>query len=104
MNSGNYNKYLMTEEWQPLSHNPPPFKPQDEYLLLEANPGDVIFFDSYVPHGSPANASNLQRRIIFLTFNKSSSGDLRNQYYTDKWSNYPPNTLSQSRSGNSFKV
>jgi len=30
---------------------------QEEYTLLEADPGDVIFFDSYVPHGSPANTA-----------------------------------------------
>ena len=62
MNSGNYERRLMSEEWQPLSEDDPPYAPEDEYVLLEADPGDVIFFDSFVPHGSPANTSDKRRR------------------------------------------
>ena len=77
MKSGNYERKLMTEEWQPLTEDDPPYSPEDEYVLLEADPWDVIFFDSYVPHGSPANTSDRSRRNIFLTFNKQSDGDMR---------------------------
>ncbi len=80
MKSGNYKKELMSEEWKPLTEQDPPYQPEDEYMLLEADPGDVIFFDSYVPHGSPANTSNRSRRNIFLTFNKRSEGDKREIY------------------------
>ena len=98
MNSGNYDRKLMTEEWQPLTEDDPPYKPEDEYVLLEADPGDVIFFDSFVPHGSPANTSNKSRRNIFLTFNRKSEGDKRTQYYEDKWANYAPNQSGDARS------
>ncbi len=104
MKSGNYKKELMTEEWKPLTEEDPPYQPEDEYMLLEADPGDVIFFNSYVPHGSPANTSNRSRRNIFLTFNKESDGDYREQYYSDKWSNYPPNQAEQARETKSFRV
>ena len=104
MNSGNYERRLMSEEWQPLSEDDPPYAPEDEYVLLEADPGDVIFFDSFVPHGSPANTSDKSRRNIFLTFNKESEGDKRAQYYQDKWSNYAPNQADDARSKESFRV
>ena len=104
MSSGNYERGLMTPEWQPLSEDDPPYEPKEEYVLLEADPGDVIFFDSYVPHGSPANTSNRSRRNIFVTFNKQSDGDMRAQYYRDKWASYAPNQVDQARTGDSFRV
>lgn len=102
--SGNYEKKLMSEEWQPLSQDDPPYAPEDEYVLLEADPGDIIFFDSYVPHGSPANMSDKSRRNIFLTFNKLSDGDMRDRYYEDKWMNFPPNVVSQARAEETYRV
>ena len=104
MCSGNYDKSLMTEEWKPLTMDDPPYQPEDEFMLLEAQPGDVIIFDSYVPHGSPANTSDSQRRNLYLTFNKASAGDFRQQYYDDKWENYPPNQASTARTDTSFRV
>jgi ectoine hydroxylase-related dioxygenase (phytanoyl-CoA dioxygenase family) len=104
MSSGNYDKRLMTEEWRPLSEDDPPYQPEDEYVLLEADPGDVIFFDAYVPHGSPANTGTRSRRNIFLTFNKESDGDFRQRYYRDKWASYAPNRADQARAAKSFRV
>ena len=104
MCSGNYDKSLMSDEWTPLTMDDPPYQPEDEYMLLEAQPGDVVFFDSYVPHGSPANTSEHKRRNIYLTFNKASDGDLRQQYYDDKWKSYPPNQVSTARTDTSFRV
>jgi|TARA_B100000315_G_scaffold256034_1_gene300998 ectoine hydroxylase-related dioxygenase (phytanoyl-CoA dioxygenase family) len=104
MNSGNYKKTLMTEEWRPLTEDDPPYEPKDEYVLLVADPGDVIFFDSYVPHGSPANTGTRSRRNIFLTFNKDADGDMRAKYYRDKWESYAPNRAEEARPEDSFRV
>ena len=104
MNSGNYERKLMTDEWKPLCENDPPYSPEDEYIMLEADPGDVVFFDSYVPHGSPPNASDKCRRNIFLTFNKLSDGDMRARYYEDKWVSYMPNDAAEARRDKSFRV
>ncbi len=104
MKSGNYEKKLMGEEWKPLTEQDPPYQPEDEYVLLEAEPGDVIFFDCYVPHGSPANNSNRSRRNIFLTFNRQSDGDMRDKYYADKWAVYPPNQADHVRAEGSYLV
>jgi len=68
------NRRLMTPEWQPLTEEDPPYSPAGEYALIEADPGDVIFFDSYVPHGSPANTSDRSRRNVYVTFNRRSAG------------------------------
>jgi len=104
MNSGNYQKALMQDEWQPLSQSTAVDWADDEYVMLEADPGDVIFFDCYVPHGSPPNESNRDRRNVYLTFNKASDGDLRARYYEDKWKTYPPNDIDHARSAESFRV
>ncbi|MBT3305919.1 MAG: hypothetical protein HN377_05485 [Alphaproteobacteria bacterium] len=104
LKSGNYEKALMSEEWQPLTEDDPPYSPQDEYLLLEADPGDVIFFDSYVPHGSPSNNSDFQRRNVYITFNRQSDGDMRTRYYRDKWQNYAPNKAEEARTDETFRV
>ena len=104
MCSGNYDKALMSAEWTPLTLEDPPYQPEDEYQVLEADPGDVVFFDSYVPHGSPANTSSRQRRNIYLTFNRASDGDLREQYYQDKWRSYPPNQVASARQDSSYRV
>ncbi|MDA1091064.1 MAG: phytanoyl-CoA dioxygenase family protein [Proteobacteria bacterium] len=104
MNSGNYARNLMTEEWKPLSEDDPPFTPEDEYVLIIADPGDVIFFDAYVPHGSPPNTGKRRRRNFFLTFNKKSDGDMKAQYYQDKWKNYAPNKADDARTNDTFRV
>ncbi|MDT8319515.1 MAG: phytanoyl-CoA dioxygenase family protein [Xanthomonadales bacterium] len=104
MHSGNYEKKLMTEEWQPLTHDDPPYQPEDEYSLLEADPGDVVFFNSYVPHGSPANTSDRRRCNVYLTFNRKSEGDMRERYYADKWAVYPPNDPGHARPDDAYRV
>ncbi len=104
MKSGTYQRKLMTEEWQTLSEDDPPYSPEEDYVLLEADPGDVVFFDAYVPHGSPANTSDRSRRNIFLTFNGQSDGDMRARYYRDKWASYAPNQAGDARSEDSYRV
>jgi ectoine hydroxylase-related dioxygenase (phytanoyl-CoA dioxygenase family) len=104
MDSGNYERALMKDEWQPLSQSSTLDWADDEYVMIEADPGDVILFDCYVPHGSPANESNQDRRNVYLTFNKASDGDHRARYYLDKWETYPPNDIQHARSADSFRV
>lgn len=104
LQTGNYQKSLMTPEWQPLTDQDPPYDPHGDYCLIEANAGDAIFFDSYVPHGSPPNTSARARRNIYITFNRRSSGDQRRRYYDDKWASYPPNNPGSARTGSSFRV
>ncbi len=54
------------------------------WVAVTTDPGDILLFGSYIPHKSPANRSEHPRRIIYLTYNASSQGDWREQYYADK--------------------
>jgi len=60
------------------------------WLPCETKPGDVIFFDSFVPHRSAPNMSDSSRRVLYVTYNRAAEGDFRNQYYADKRKSYPP--------------
>jgi len=55
-----------------------------------ARPGDVAFFDSYVPHRSGPNLTAEPRRVLYVTYNRASEGDHRLRYYADKRKSYPP--------------
>lgn len=88
--TGDYPMSLITDEWEPVTFENPETLPIEQYHIVEINPGDIIVFDSYVPHGSPANLSKDFRRNIFLTFNSASKGDLRQRYYEDRKVQYPP--------------
>ena len=50
--------------------------------------------------GAKGNEETMQAK----TFNKVSDGDLRQQYYNDKWKSYPPNQVSTARADTSFRV
>jgi hypothetical protein len=52
--------------------------------------GDVLFFDSFVPHRSAPNLTATPRRVLYITYNKLSEGDHRERYYADKRKSYPP--------------
>ena len=46
--------------------------------------GDIVIFDSYLPHRSASNQTEGWRRLAYLTFNKASEGDLHAAYYDKK--------------------
>jgi ectoine hydroxylase-related dioxygenase (phytanoyl-CoA dioxygenase family) len=54
------------------------------WLPIEASPGDVVFFDSFVPHYSEVNQSIAPRRALFLTHNRLREGEHREAYYRMK--------------------
>jgi len=54
------------------------------------DPGDVAFFDSYVPHRSFDNKSPHSRRVHYITYNPKTDGDYRLAYYEDKRRAFPP--------------
>ncbi len=55
-----------------------------EWRPIEAQPGDVVLFDSYAPHRSGPNRTDRPRRAFYLTYNALSKGDWRARYYADK--------------------
>jgi hypothetical protein len=78
---------LIGREWTPLTAVE--MRPFD-LEPVPTQPGDVLFFDSYVPHASKPNLSGNQRRILYPTYNRTSDGDHRARYYADKRANFPP--------------
>jgi ectoine hydroxylase-related dioxygenase (phytanoyl-CoA dioxygenase family) len=57
---------------------------------IEMKPGDVLVFDSYVPHRSGKNSSRAPRRALYVTYNRASDGDFRHQYFARKRAAFPP--------------
>jgi ectoine hydroxylase-related dioxygenase (phytanoyl-CoA dioxygenase family) len=78
---------LIGREWEPLNAQQ---LAGLHWRCLEAEPGDVVFFDSFVPHRSAPNATAEARRVLYYTYNKASEGDHLAQYYADKRASYPP--------------
>jgi ectoine hydroxylase-related dioxygenase (phytanoyl-CoA dioxygenase family) len=74
----------MGDEWRPLEEAPLTLRP------LPTQPGDLIFFDSFVPHGSKPNLTATARRVLYLTFNLTAHGDQRSRYFADKHAAFPP--------------
>ena len=48
------------------------------------NFGDIILFNSYIPHKSSPNISEQPRKSLYLTFNKLEEGYIRDDYYEKK--------------------
>jgi ectoine hydroxylase-related dioxygenase (phytanoyl-CoA dioxygenase family) len=78
---------LIGKEWEPLTEAQ---LAGIRFVPIEAEPGDSVFFDSFVPHRSAANRTNEPRRVFYCTYNKASEGDHLRQYYADKRTSYPP--------------
>src|SRR5918995_3804735 len=92
---------LLGEEWKPL----------DDARIAEVGlkpvptgPGDVLLFDSYVPHASAENMTGAARRILYLTYNRLSDGDQRERYYRDKFAAFPPDVARVPGSSYVFRV
>ena len=75
-----------------------------QYQAVHCQPGDAVFFDSYAPHRSQPNRTDKARRVLYITYNRASAGDSREQYYADKRRNYPPDIERDPNKDYSFKV
>ncbi|MFQ5660769.1 MAG: phytanoyl-CoA dioxygenase family protein [Gammaproteobacteria bacterium] len=82
--AGQHTQGLIGERWQPLDED------AHDYVALPTEPGDALFFDSFVPHRSGPNLTNQARRVLYVTYNRLADGDHRRQYYCDKRRSYPP--------------
>jgi hypothetical protein len=59
-----------------------------EWQPIPARAGDVVIFDSFIPHRSEINRSLRSRRALFLTYNTAESGDWYDYYYRMKRARY----------------
>lgn len=71
-----------------LKHHEGVIAPAVESALAFQNvlvePGDIVLFDSYLPHRSDSNKTDQPRRLAYLTFNPAREGDLHEAYYAKK--------------------
>jgi ectoine hydroxylase-related dioxygenase (phytanoyl-CoA dioxygenase family) len=99
--SGNNINKLVSQNMKPLKLidlKKPKFK---SFKML---PGDVIFFNSLIPHKSNSNKSKRSRIQVYLTYNKKSDGNFRIQYIKDKEISYPPNNKRLKGINYTYKV
>jgi hypothetical protein len=61
-----------------------------QWEAVPTQPGDLLVFDSYIPHRSSPNRTGSPRRVLFATYNRLSDKDKRNEYYTTKRKYFPP--------------
>lgn len=58
-----------------------------KYLIWKSCPtefGDIVLFNSYIPHKSNPNISNRPRKALYITYNDAEDGNLREDYYKKK--------------------
>jgi ectoine hydroxylase-related dioxygenase (phytanoyl-CoA dioxygenase family) len=91
----------MFKEWAPLSEAE---MEEMEFISCPTQPGDMILFDSFTPHGSKPNFTDKQRRLLFVTYNRLSEGDSREQYYKDKRKSYPQDCEREEGKDYVFRV
>jgi hypothetical protein len=92
---------LIGQEWEPLTAQE---MAGFSLTALPAQPGDVAFFDSYVPHASKANLTASQRRALYVTYNRASDGDHRARYFAEKRANFPPDVEREPGKDYKFRV
>jgi len=101
MIAGMHKRGVLGSMWAPLTDED---TGGADYVAVHCQPGDAVFFDSFAPHRSQPNRTNEARRVLYITYNKRSEGDSREQYYTDKRNNYPPDIERDPDRDYSFKV
>lgn len=99
--SGKHKQGLLGPEFKAV---PQEYVDQFEWKPVETKPGDIVFFDSFVPHRSAANLSEKPRRALYATYNKASEGDYRAQYYADKRKSFPPDCEREEGKVYTYKI
>ena len=101
LSAGHHKRGMLGEKWKPLTEEQ---LKGVKFTAYPMEPGDVAFFDCYVPHRSKPNLTDKQRRNLYLTFNRATDGDKRHDYFSDKRKSYPPDNERESGKSYVFKV
>jgi ectoine hydroxylase-related dioxygenase (phytanoyl-CoA dioxygenase family) len=96
--AGRHKEGLLGEEWRPLDAHGLALAP------VPTDPGDVVFFDSFVPHESAPNRTAAPRRILYVTYSRADAGDHRVRYFADKRRDFPPDIERQPGRIYTFRV
>ncbi len=101
VSAGHHQDGMIGESWRPLSGDE---LDGVEFIPLESEPGDAVFFDSFTPHRSAPNMTDSPRRVLYITYNRASEGNHRAQYYADKRNSYPPDVERDPNKTYIFRV
>lgn len=104
VNKENGGLYFGDKQTESLTENFNDLDVEMNYELVNLNLGDVVLFDSYVPHKSLKNKTKYPRPILFFTYTPKSDGDNYENYHLDKFKKVPPDIHKEVgklyRSGN----
>lgn len=75
---GGHRNGLLGQPWHLLSESEIKDLTFEPVLL---KPGDVLIFDGLLPHRSDPNMSSTRRTVIFLTYNPTTDGEKREEYF-----------------------
>lgn len=101
LSAGHHTRGLIGEKWKPLTQEQ---LKGIEFVQYPMEPGDVAFFDCFVPHQSKPNLTDKPRRNLYLTFNRKQQGDHRGQYFSDKRASFPPDFERDANKVYKFRV
>lgn len=101
LSAGHHKKGLLGEKWKPLTKDQLKGIAFTPYPMA---PGDVAFFDCFVPHQSKPNRTGMQRRNLYLTYNRLSDGEHRERYFADKRRSFPPDFEREPGKNYVFRV
>jgi hypothetical protein len=99
--AGHHRRGLAGREWEPLSEAE---TADMRFEPVATQPGDVVFFDSYVPHGSGPNRGDSARRVLYITYNRAAEGDHRAAYFAAKRKSFPPDIEREPGKTYRFRV
>ena len=99
--AGHHTRGLIGRKWKPLEGRE---LEGIRFVKYPMEPGDVAFFDCFVPHQSEPNLTDKPRRNLYLTYNRAGSGDWREKYFSDKRQSYPPDYERESGKEYRFRV
>ena len=94
---------MLTEEFKDLDYS---IISEDRYQPASVKKGDIIIFDSFIPHKSEINTSDKERICLFFSYVLDNDNNVYEEYHDDKFKNCPPDIYKKSgisyRSGNTF--
>jgi 2-aminoethylphosphonate dioxygenase len=99
--AGHHRRGLIGRKWMPLEGDE---LAGVEFVRYPMAPGDVAFFDCFVPHQSQPNLTDRPRRNLYLTFNRERDGNFRDQYFADKRQSFPPDNEREPGAAYTFRV
>ena len=99
----NYYDYLLEFEEHDLGVLKPKKINELEWFNAESSSRDLLIFNSFIPHKSEKNISDMPRRNFYFTYNHAYEGDLYKSYFERKREEFPPDIERQDNKNYSVR-